>query len=209
MKTILFTGSPKFLYQEPRRIPTYMAAIIRRHRFVIIAIICIIILIMYSWYFRKEEKFVLNNTPVPYIKETFNDEIRAFDSNKPYFSDMTKITNNIEEKETQFTDLRKFSKDDEMSLLFSKMSKDDSTLEKSEERIYFIPIQETEEFTTEITREIDDEFTLLIGDEETYADTEKQHLETETFLSSKNGIEAYRKHLFLEKSLSLCVPKKV
>ncbi|KAF8773886.1 hypothetical protein HNY73_016497 [Argiope bruennichi] len=205
MKTIQLTGSPKFVYQEPRRIPTYMAAIIRRQRFIIIAIICIVILIMYSWRFQRTENFVLNSTPVPYIKETFNEEIRNFDSNEPHFSDTTKITNNIEEEQTQLTNFQKLSKYDEISPFSPKMDEVESNIYKADEFTPFIPMEEMEKFTMKDIGEIDDKFLFPIIDEEAYTEPVKPHLENEISSQSKNNTVGDTKYVYLEET-SLTIP---
>ncbi|GBL97188.1 hypothetical protein AVEN_144622-1 [Araneus ventricosus] len=201
MKTIQFTSSPALLYQEPRRIPPYMAAIIRRHRFTIIIIICFLILMIFSWHLRSNEKVLINSTPISYVIEDFNDGIQISGSNKQYFSDVTEISNNKEEEQPQFINTPKLPEDEEIFPFLLRKFPTDIQKEAIKYHVeeHFIPTEEeTDEFTTEDRKELEEKSPLMISDKEAHKIPSIQRPETE--LSSPSKIVAATKYLYFEES---------
>ncbi|GBL97185.1 hypothetical protein AVEN_144621-1 [Araneus ventricosus] len=188
MKTILITGSPALPYQEPRRIPPYMAAIIRRHRFTIIAIICFIILMLLGWHFHSKEESIYDNS---------NHEIQMPESDKQYSSGITKIYNNIEGEQPKFINIGELPEYEKKFPFVSTKAVKESTKYQVEE--HFIPTDpETNEFTKKLTRQHEEKF--VTGDKETPRMPAILHHDTEFPLPPNIDPAIDTKYPYLEES---------
>ncbi|XP_055949661.1 uncharacterized protein LOC129983955 [Argiope bruennichi] len=184
------------LYKEPRRIPTYMAAIIRRHRFLIIVIICFLILMTFSWHFHRKGKPILKSTPVPYVYESSYDEIQNLDSNKAYFSEISKMPKSIEEELPHILSIRKSFEEKEMFSSFQTNINKETTKYEVEE---FIPLkQKLDEFTTKVMRQIEEK--IAIGHEEAPTIPIIQRPEGKSSSPLKIGVLEDEKKLHLKNS---------
>ncbi|GBL97183.1 hypothetical protein AVEN_144619-1 [Araneus ventricosus] len=171
-----------------------MAAIIRRHRFTIIVIICSLILMMLSWHFHRKQRSVLNSTPVSYAYANSNHEIQMPESDIQYSSDITKISNNIEGKQPQFINIRKFPEYEKNFPFVPTKTAKESTKYQVEE--HFIPTQpETNEFTTKLMMQHEEKF--VNGDEDLPV---LQHLERKFSSPSKVDMAADTKYSELKES---------
>ncbi|CAL1265563.1 unnamed protein product [Larinioides sclopetarius] len=187
MKTIyLPTGSPTLLYQDPRQIPPYMAAIIRRHRFTIIVIICFLILMLFSWHFHRKEESILNSTSASFVNENSND---------PF--DINKISNNIEVEQPQLINVREFPEFKEDFHFVPTKAARESTKYQVEEHL--IPTQlETNEFTLKLARQEEEKF--MTGDKEAPRIPVKLHHDIDFTSPSNTGLETDTKYPHLEES---------